>query len=683
MNKNILFALPLTVLMLLGGCTKSSEPAPINPAQDSESHLAEGTVHEIEVSYNQSSTFVKNNQSLYEIYFDKDIEDINTTISFFNRQIEAATGVALPTKTDSLNDVSIKDGYYIIFGNEKLCEKYNIAIPKEKMGINGYFVKSIGSSVIIIANTGYGYNLGGLAFLREVLGYDMLSYDCVVFEKSGEALPQMTITECPDIEFTTYHNYVTGDRKIGQGWCLNNIIPTHTYSNPTTLDGKTDLSTNFSATGSQWHNYFSYVPLSLYTNDDAYGCNDWFYMHPNGSAHSQLCLNAHGNAESRQRLVQRVADIIIKEAENYPNFNTVTFTQTDNNNWCTCPACEEVKVKYGANSANVVLFLNEVDDIVQQYLKDKAQAEGTSVREFDILFFAYLGTQKSPTTTGSNNECYCHDHVIPMIAPLNAIYTKSFYDESNEIDAKTFDDWAKISAHIDSWIYGTNFHNYLYPYDSFRTIVEDLRFLKNHNVKYNFYQGQGEHTNVTAFGALKTYLVAKASFNVNIDYNHYVNKFFKYYFSLANDDMREFFDTTINWVNYLSDEYSIVLPGGIYEEIGAEKYYWPTMLVRKLTDLISKSNNDILPLSILNETSYVDESGAKIVAIGGTLNDVMSKHILIESIFPRFVNCTLRSDDFGESELAAMRRQFAIDCADLGITNYKEGNANTIASLGW
>ena len=662
-----------SVFLALTSCgNNNAGPSAKNPMSDHPVHYVEGTIHDVLVN-ETSNVFVQDGQTEYKLYYDHTVDGLNTYANFLAKQVKSCTGAELPILSDEDVDFDLKpltSNKFIILGNKDLFESYHLVMPTN-ININGYYIKSVGTSVMIEAKTLNGYDLGVIAFLREVLGYDMLSDDCVVFEKSGEFLPNMEITEEPDIPYYDPSSRLSKEAIMGQGWSTHSLIQTRTYPDPEDLSITTDVKGGY-------HNYFNYVPYAL---KDVYP--EWFYIGQDIN-NSQLCLNAHGNETLRQKLINRIAQIMIKEANDNLDCASIAFTQIDNYNWCNCDACNAVKAKYGSNSASAILFLNEVDTIVQAELQRQAEEAGTTKRDLDIIFFAYLGTQQAPTSLGEHNECHCHKTVVPMIAPLNAIYTYSFYESCNDSDSYTYKTWAQYADVIDSWTYCTNFHNYLYPYDTFYAQVENARFMREYNVKFSFPQGQtgAPHENVTAFGKLKDYLTSKSHFDVNMDYNHYVNKFFKYYFLENTSTMRDFFDTAINWVNHLSQIYSSVLPGTIYEEVAKNESYWPKGVVLTLTNLIDKAYGNILPLSLNSDTSYQYDENTLVVSNSSTsIYDAMKRHILLESIFPRFVNCELRQGDFSSDVLASMRSEFKKDCVELSIKLWREGTSFLIAGL--
>ena len=90
----------------------------------------------------------------------------------------------------------------------------------------GYYIKTVADDVFIGFYSENGAQLGALAFLRETIGYDMLSDDMVIYEKDGTILPQMDITERPDYEFRLANNKLKDDASYGMGFTTVNTLLT-------------------------------------------------------------------------------------------------------------------------------------------------------------------------------------------------------------------------------------------------------------------------------------------------------------------------------------------------------------------------------------------------------------------------------------------------------------------------
>lgn len=71
-----------------------------------------------------------------------------------------------------------------------------------------------------------------------------------------------------------------------------------------------------------------------------------------------------------------------------------------------------------------------------------------------------------------DDSVVCRDNVCVFYAPIDADYSHSFYETENASFAETMDAWRALSDKLYLWLYSTNFHYYLYPFNSFNSMQE-------------------------------------------------------------------------------------------------------------------------------------------------------------------------------------------------------------------
>ena len=520
-----------------------------------------------------------------------------------------------------------RDSKYIVIGCDTLFEEAGQSMPEDDLGFSGYYIVSYGNSVFLQANMDYGYQLGSLAFLRAVVGYDMIDEDCIVFEKSGATLPDMEIIEKPDFDFRNYTNLMTDNKLYGMGYDL----------------GVSYMGVN----GVAFHNCHQYLPPSKY-----YNAADPENYHPKwyseNSTYRQLCYTAHGDAQEYDAMLDAAFEVLRQTVDANPDKNIVTFTQLDAPYCCECAACNAVVAKDGSISATIIRFMNDLDDMLQEYLAGE--------RTVILCFFAYQTSLEAPTTTVEEDPSLkMNPDVCVIIAPISANYTISLDEGLNQAYADGFSKWSAFADKIMAWVYECNYHWYLYPYNTYSSMLDTYYFLKQNNTFYIYNEGQRINKNVPCFGKFKEYLDAKAQFDVTVNYNDLEEKFFSNYFLDAADVMKDLFDQIVQWETYLETESSFGLDGGIYEEVADEKY-WPRGLIESWLGLIDEAYEKV--------EHYKNEDAA--------LYEKLCTRIKLESIFMRFVQCTILSYTYSADTLQQMRQSFKEDCAELGIVEYRE-----------
>lgn len=658
-----------------------------NEKSDNVIHHVEGTLHKVNVS-NSSVEFVKNERTNYKIYVDLSSPSLNQAINqsayFISEQVENATGASLEIVSDLPQNLT-ESSNAIIYGHRNLFSALGLKMPTDDIGTSGYYIKTKGSVVFIEANGSDGYRLGGLAFLREVIGYDMISEDCIVYDRDASTMPNMEIVERPDFDYRQISNYFTTKEIYGMG-----------------MHSHTDLWIPIN--GWDMHNSLEYIPESVYGNEHP----DWYR-----DDKTQPCYTAHGNKVEYEAMIQTVFEVIKTRMQECPTIENISFTAMDGDGQdsCGCENCLLYQKLYGTPAATCIYFMNDLNKLVQAYI-----AENQPGRILNLVFFAYHDAEPAPVerekyedangnviwttpktdangnyiplkkyaqdengkfikdasgnyvyeTDENGNYVYlkCDDQVYPWLAPIYSKFTSSFYSEVNKTYAQNVSLWYTVSSNVYLWIYGTNFCFYLYPYNNWSCSVETYRYLKECGVKYVWDQGQ-EKNQSTAFTDLKDYIDSKFLFNVNADYGKVIDDYFNNYYLEASLPMRKLFDLIQAQSAYL--EHTVpTISGGIYDDIGKAEY-WPRLLIEQMLQMIDEAYKAIEKYKHTNPKLY----------------ESLVKRIKKESIFPRYVLCSSYGDYY--VDIYERRLSFRNDWNELGFSIYKErdGDMQSVFTNTW
>lgn len=666
-KKNLCLLLAVLTAGLAASCkADNGNTKGKDTVEDKKEHTIEGTLHNISITENDSRVFVKNKKSDYVILADNDGEAMQTAVDLITKNVTSATGAVIKSRVYSDGEESswTQNDKLIVFDNDAYFEKSGLTMPADDLGSGGYYIKTLGNTVFIMCAEASGYQLGAIKFLEATLGYDMLSADCVVYEKSGESIPDMEITEKPDYEYRMSSTFKMSSSAVyGMG-----------FNQPTLESLFMPVPNRATGTsGITMHNSYNYLPPSMYNDEsNAESYHPKWYSYPSNEQKQQLCYTAHGDADEYKAMVDTLYVYLKEIVDANPTMHNITITHQDNYSYCDCDACMEVVSNYGAISAAYIMFLNDVDDKLQADLEKEAKASGEEKREVNILFFAYHGTKESPTTLGEDGKYHAvsddvimNEHVGVMIAPIESYYTSTFYDEINaeKGEAELIKSWSCLTDKVYMWTYNTYFTSYFYPYNSWGTMVENYRFcLENHAI-YMFNQGQHDQNSPTAFMALKYYVDSKAGINVNVNYSELEAKFFRYYFKEAAELMYAFFNEVQAKLTYLEKTYSDEISGTIDNNLTtntlAKRKYWS---YRTLTGYLA----------------YIDEAMEAISAYKTqepSTYTMLKDHITAESLFPRYVLITLYGEQMSSNQLDEMKKSFVEDCNALGVNREKESEA--------
>lgn len=600
--------------------------------------LAFPTVHEVNLVDNPGRKFTSPldgsllRTTEYSVVYNEQVNIAARCASFLSRQLGDATSATFPVY--SLSEYTVL-GYnfgpndkVIAIGCREAFTKDGLTFPEKVHTTAGYYIKNVRNKFYIEANDSYGYQEATLAFARNTVDYDMIEEDTIVFEDPNiETLPDMEIIERPDYQGNTPTNNFTADKRFGIGFDM-----TYPFMMVTRPDGKT---------GRNWHNVFDFAPIEMYGLE-----------HPKWYAdnNQQMCYSAHGDAAEYEAMVKQFAQVGINSLNDHLDCPILNITSNDIGSSCECDACLALKEKDGASSGQVIRFMNDVDKIIQAEMKKQNRVS------FE-LFFAYLGYQSAPTTTvEADPTLKCNDQVMVCVAPLHAIYTKTFYDEVNKEFADQFVNWSKYCSNIVAWLYETNYHHYMYPYNTYSTMMDNYRYARENGATIILNEGQRKSANVPCFGHLKEYLCSKSQFDITSNFNEYSDKFFKYYYLDAAEIMRKYFEELIAWETKLENDPTTGLGGGVYEEIGSNASFWPKQLLLNWLSMLDQA------------TSLI----AKYEATDLTLYKKLVKHINIERLFPMFCLCDKHADSYTQSEILALRKEFKALADDLGLIEFAE-----------
>ncbi len=650
---------------------------------DNERHLvsADKQLHRVNATPSNKE-FVKNAQSEYLIVLGSQTSAAKKAANFLSNQVGAATGAYL-TVVDAENisdwDETKK---YILIACDEFESQANITWATETedidLGYSGYMIKSVGNSVFMKVNSEYGYQMVVLSFLREVLGYEWFGDDTISYSKSGETLPDLDIVEKPDFDLTYSSSSWASASKYGSGL--------------------TDVDVFVSTDGINFHNSYTFLPPETYHDEHPDWYSDSWGNYHDGYRPGQLCYTAHGNKEEYNAMVKLVVEKMLVYLAQNTTSTTITFTQQDTAAVCACDYCTAATDAFRSITSTIVMFINDVDDMLQEALAAEAEKNNTEKREITLLFFAYQKTVNAPvsgetpeeyalianpdnkvmlTKDGATEELtlpykktypdgiVCNEHVGCFYANTGARYNHSLYADINVNNAirAELQKWGMLSDTLYVWTYDTNFYNYLFPYNSYDSIVETARCLKANNAEFYFAQSQDWENSVhPVFGALKRYIVASVRYDVNMNYDDAVDRFFENYFQDAAAPMREYFDKLMTYLEYLEETYPSDFTGSVYDSFVNKAKYWSFGLMNDYLSLCDEAYAAIEKYKTTDSEKY----------------DLLKKHIDIETLFPRFVICENYGGMYTNTEIAEMRQAFCTDCKNLGLTKYAENTSSVM-----
>lgn len=633
----IILAMLLLMLVPLSACGRGeSESEPVGNVHSNESTLTDDYI-------------VKDGATDYKIVIPENAGSvIDVAVGELQKFFLEATSIELECITDKDLPMSAASRYFSL-GETSLLERAGIEIDEELLGSNGAQVTTKNKIVYMYGATDYGTLYAVYEFLHDALNYEFYFTDCYRLDKNVRNLPlkNFAITEVPDIEYrVANYGYISEDT---MNLYRMRVRPYSEYFVP--------------IKGMPFHNSFEYIK-DIDDGHEAYWYSD---------DKTQLCYTAHGNEAEYNALVAAVCQTMEKELMDSPDRNVVTITIEDTSTICTCDACKANVEKYGADSASIILFCNDVNKEIRAWFNTEEGKE--YARDLEIIFFAYQRTVEAPARYNESTGKYegvngikCDEGVSVFYAPIGADYTHSFAEKENNDTRNTMEAWRAITNELYLWTYSTDFRYYLAPYDTFNSMQEIYRYAVECKTRWLFDQAQHtQYGSATGWSVLKGYLNSKLAWNVNLDFTSLIKDFFTYYFGPASDTMYGIFNSFRTHSEYQKTELDL---GGVmscYLEIVKEEF-WPKVILMDWYEAMEQALEDIAYLETSDPEAYAS----------------YRDHITTERLSVIYLLVELYSYNTSLDFVNTIKTQFYNDATRVGLTNQDEASrlAGMYASWG-
>lgn len=517
-----LTALSLSCLMLTGvafGCAENEKETETTEKGESiaitENRYEDG-IHQL--NYTETDKYlVKDKRSDYRILVAEGVStEIETAAIDLQNLFYEATAVRLPIVEDGdMSDYS-PSAKVISLGETKYAKAVS-AEAAEELEFSGYSIETVDESIFITANTDVGVSFGVYGFLELQFNFDCFSNTLYYIDEQDDVLLRdYDVLDAPDLRVRTPGTaFLTGPTVRRMKYANNSdIIAGHSTS----------------------HSSFLYIPPETYKETHS----EWF-----STCGNQLCYTARGDAESRAVLIETAVDAAIEAFKNAPEATQFVFSHMDINTWCACDSCKASLQKYGTNAAVAIQFVNEMAEAVEKWMKSEEGKE--YARNFKIVFLAYKQTYKPPVKYVAGTDTYepidesviLHDHVTVQLAPIELEWGHSIYAECNKDMYEGIRGWESLTDHFSWYTYTCNYNYYWLFYDTFEGLSDFYKLAAEYGTERIYELGQARNNGGTGFLALKNYIAAKLTWDVNLDMDDIIEKFFQYYYADAGDEMYE------------------------------------------------------------------------------------------------------------------------------------------------
>ncbi len=387
----------------------------------------------------------------------------------------------------------------VLIGDSQALRSLGIDIDFEDLGEEGYVIKTVGDRLIIAGGRVRGTLYGVYGFL-ESLGCRWYSQTVNKVPKMESiALGNLDIIEKPAYEYRAIHISEARNPEFGV---------------PNRMNGKRDEPFDIQHGGS-----ISYYPIS-HSFDKLVPVKEYGESHPEYYSmidgkrvleKTQLCM-------SNPEVVKIATKTILEWMYDHPDVRVFSVAQNDNKNYCQCPACKKIYEEEGSAAGLLLRFINSIAAEAQKDYPDRI-----------ISTLAYQFTEQAPKITKPLSN------VRVFLCPIYCCVAHPFESCDFQINKDfmlNLTNWSKLTNNLYMWHYNSNFSYYLNPFPDYYQAMDSARLYKRYGVKGIFWEGN-YNGGVGEFGALRSYLLAKITWNPDIDGKAVIKDFCEGYYGKA------------------------------------------------------------------------------------------------------------------------------------------------------
>jgi len=217
-----------------------------------------------------------------------------------------------------------------------------------------------------------------------------------------------------------------------------------------------------------------------------------------------------------------VTAAVLDEIAAHPERNNASISQTDNDFYCRCPACEAVNQAQGTPMGTTLAFVNAIADTVARLHPGK-----------QVGTLAYWHTRKPPATLRPAAN------VQIQLANIECCGLHGLNDPTCRKNAEFLADlrgWGAITNQVHVWTYVTDFRYYDLPFPNFRSIGPNLRLFADLGVRGVFAQSHGQSTSGD-LSDLRNYLLGRLLWNPYLDAEPLIEEFCRLHYGQASREI--------------------------------------------------------------------------------------------------------------------------------------------------
>ena len=455
--------------------------------------------------------------AIYSVVYDYADDDMKIVASDLANLLEEVSGLSYNVFGTYGGSVVKPDSHYIVLGG-------NLAVQNglQNFGLtqtNGYNIKQNHTNLYVYSPTSYGTIKGVYGLLAQLADFEFFAADTYIFDNSSA----LTVTSDYELAVNFDFNYSVA----GTAEAAYNKLYAYRLGMISDWLAFSGAGVNVS---SNVHNYLDILPYETYGT-----AHPQWYTYKSDVGTYVLNPDATDSV-----MVRAVVNSLKQVLAAKPGQEIFVFGQAD--------------TQYGPNVADYLAFVNAVTADVDLYLQTNEPN-----RQIIVAMLAYNGTFVPPQNgsffVGTNAKA------AVMFAPVGGKHNKAYDSSDNkqkntstgEFDSETIaerlNEWSALpGATVLSWLYGTDYFNYMMPFDTFSAMQANVRLARSAGNELLFYQLQtyGGTTVGSDWQRLKLYIASKLAKNADANVDRLIDYFCNAYFGVAASEMKQLLATERN-----------------------------------------------------------------------------------------------------------------------------------------
>ncbi|MCE5345298.1 MAG: DUF4838 domain-containing protein [Bacteroidales bacterium] len=431
--------------------------------------------------------------------------------------------VQLPILREGKNG---KYSFAFFLGNTKKATKAGIQTNEERMGRDGFELKSIQKGLIIQGRNDLGTLFGVYELLERY-------FDVRWFMPGEEYYPETRTLKIGQVNLLYKPSFRV--RWVGTGeWALKQRMNAYVKA------GDRNVGINWKWT---YHTFYTLMPPEKYYPDHP----EYFAM-VNGKRTVIPENKADGNqlCTSNPAVIRQIARSLIDTLDAEPGIEIVTLSPNDGGGFCECEKCraldEPGRDWFAKYSNRLAVFNKEVSGIV----KEKHPEVQIKVGAYAMYARPPLNKDFKPEDNQIIQLChlyFCHNHPLGSgLCKAGATYDPNSEFVNNQEFEKILDQWLKISPHVFIYEYATidGMKRANLPWPMIHAMRTDIPFYRNKGVE-GFYTQQSDELFYRL--GLNFYVAAKLCWNADLNVDALLNDYFEKFYGSAATPAKDFFMT--------------------------------------------------------------------------------------------------------------------------------------------